>query len=358
MQATTARNQAAVNQCSNAVVSAWLQAVSHQVPAVVTNGQAETDRAGGRYAPLISIGILLIVAVGLFFAITRLPLGALAEFRFNRTAWWSIPVAVTLQLLLLGLSAAIWRSVVRSLTGVTTDARSAYLQLVSVAVGKYVPGKVWGFVARAGQMRKQNISVSMSIVSSASEQLLLFAGAIVVATVSGALALPDKWMLIIGCGTILFVVLLLVMFYLPKIAPSIFPSRFTTGINWELARFSPAAILKFAVSYAILWVISGAIFATIYLAIFESAVSVDLIAALVLANTLGIAIGFFAFFAPGGLGVREVAAAGVLAVFVPVGQAFLVAVAYRAWTVLVDGINAIFLIVTEARATTGDSTSR
>ena len=75
------------------------------------------------------------------------------------------------------------------------------------------------------------------------------------------------------------------------------------------------------------------------------------IAALVLANTAGIVVGFFAFFVPAGIGVREAVATIVLGAFTPLREALLAAIAYRAWIVLFDGINAVFVLIREARGT-------
>ena len=53
---------------------------------------------------------------------------------------------------------------------------------------------------------------------------------------------------------------------------------------------------------------------------------------------------------PVGLGVREaVTTAAVLAPFLPLHEALLAAVAFRAWLVLFDGINAVLLIANESR---------
>ena len=102
-------------------------------------------------------------------------------------------------------------------------------------------------------------------------------------------------------------------------------------------------------AYAVLWALSGLIFCVIYFSLFDAPISGESIAALTLANTVGIMLGFFVFFVPGGIGVREAVVTGVLAGFVPVREALLAAVSYRAWMILIDGLNAVLILVREAR---------
>ena len=97
-----------------------------------------------------------------------------------------------------------------------------------------------------------------------------------------------------------------------------------------------------------LWVLSGLIFSIIYFSLFDASITRESVAALTLANTSGIVLGFFAFFVPGGIGVREAVTTFILAGFIPVREALLAAVCYRAWMILIDGLNALLILGREA----------
>ena len=85
-----------------------------------------------------------------------------------------------------------------------------------------------------------------------------------------------------------------------------------------------------------------------YFSLFDASITRESVAALTLANTTGIVLGFFAFFVPGGIGVREAVATFILAGFMPVREALLAAVCYRAWMILIDGLNALLILGREA----------
>ena len=100
-----------------------------------------------------------------------------------------------------------------------------------------------------------------------------------------------------------------------------------------------------------MWVISGATLCVIYFSVFDATVTVEGVAALILANTIGFIVGFLALFAPGGIGVREATTVAILAPFLPLREALIAAVALRAWIVIFDGINCGIMLIAEMRNT-------
>jgi len=302
-----------------------------------------------RYAPLYSIGLVLFAIAGLIYVIAALSVDSLGELRLRHMAWWVFPAITALHLLFLLLSAEVWRRVVRALTAVRTEFVQAYLQMSVIAVGKYVPGKIWGFIARAGQMVREQVPLHKSIASGVVEQILVLAGATIIATGAGLVAFPEYVTLITVVGVALLAGAIIATANVPAVTRWIMRRRGQGDALDEVEDYHWIGVLRFSIAYAVLWLISGIILTIVYFALFDVAVTAERIAALILANTIGIVAGFFALFAPGGLGVREAVTTAVLTPFLPMREALLAAVAFRAWLVLFDGINALLLIASEAR---------
>ncbi len=294
--------------------------------------------------PLLSIAVVLLVVIGLYFVVRALPFDTLGDIRPKRIAWWSLPLIALLQFVFLFLAAEIWRRVVRILTGTQITLWSSYLQLAVVAVGKYVPGKVWGFVARAGEMYRQQIPVHLSVMSSVVEQMLLMTGALLVAVVAALIALPQYRIAIIVIGALLLLGAVVASSRIPALTRWLLRRRNIQDMPEKIPEYDAKRVFRFSLAYGMLWVLSGLIFSIIYFSLFDASISRESVAALTLANTSGIVLGFFAFFVPGGIGVREAVTTFILAGFIPVREALLAAVCYRAWMILIDGLNALLIV--------------
>lgn len=297
---------------------------------------------------LLSIAIVLLVVIALYFAVRSLPLDMLGDVRSKRIPWWSLPLVAVLQVVFLFLAAEIWRRVVRVLTGTRITLWSSYLQLAVVSVGKYVPGKVWGFVARTGEMYRQQIPAHLSVMSSVVEQVLLITGALLIAIVSALIALPEYWIAIVVIGVISLSAAMVAGSRIPALTRWLLRRRNIADMPEHFPEYHARGIVAYTLAYGVLWVLSGFIFSIIYFSLFDASIIRESVAALTLANTIGIVLGFFAFFVPGGLGVREAVTTFVLAGFIPVREALLAAVCYRAWMILIDGLNALLILGREA----------
>jgi uncharacterized membrane protein YbhN (UPF0104 family) len=306
----------------------------------------ETRASGIR--PLLSIAVVLLTVIGIYFVVRALPLDALGDIRPKRIPWWSLPLIALLQTVFLFVAAEIWRRVVDLSTGTRITLWSSYLQIAMVTVGKYVPGKVWGFVARAGDMYGQQIPMHLSVLSSVVEQMLVITGALLVAIIAALVALPDDRPVIMLAGVSLFVAAIVACSRIPVITRWLLRRRKIEDIPETISEFHIRGVVRFSLAYGMLWVLSGLIFSAIYFSLFDVPLNGQAVAALTLANTAGIVLGFFAFFVPGGIGVREAVAIFVLAGFVPVREALLAAVCYRAWMILIDGLNALLILGREA----------
>jgi uncharacterized membrane protein YbhN (UPF0104 family) len=306
------------------------------------------DLRASRTRPLLSIAILILAVIGIYFVVRAVPLDVLGDIRAKRLAWWSLPLIASLQIVFLFFVTEIWRRIVELTTETRITLWSSYFQLAAAGVGKYVPGKVWGFVARAGVMYGQRIPVYLSALSSVVEQMLLVIGALLVAIITALIALPSYWIAIMIVGISLLLAAIVACSKVPTITRWLLHRRKIEAIPDTISAFHFKRVFRFSLAYSVLWVLNGLIFSVIYYSLFDAPVTAQGVGALILANTVGIVLGFFAFFLPGGIGVREAIVTFILAGFVPVREALLAAVCYRAWMIFVDGVNALLILGREA----------
>ncbi|NIL94417.1 MAG: hypothetical protein GTO71_08265 [Woeseiaceae bacterium] len=304
--------------------------------------------SAGKMRPVWSICLVFLALTGVIFAVSALPLDALGELRFESVAPLVLPSVALLHLVYLLLSAEVWRRMVRLVTGARIAFSDAYLQMAAVAVGKYVPGKVWGFIARVGQLRREQVPAHLTVIGSLIEQILVVAGGAIVIVVSSFLIFPGYHAVIGVLGILIVAGLVFVSYNIPVIVRWLARQAVPAEIA-EDVRFGPLRLLMFSLAYATLWLLSGVILSIIYYSAFDESVSIQGVAAIILANTIGFIAGFLAVFAPGGLGVREAVTVLVLAPFLPVRELIVAAVALRALIVLFDGINALIMLVGESR---------
>ena len=309
-----------------------------------------------RLAPIYSIALVLLALVALVYVASALPIESLSELRLRHLAWWLFPAITLLHLMYLLLSAEVWRRMVRMITKTHTAYSDAYLQMATIAVGKYVPGKLWGFIARAGQLHRHDVPVHMSIVTSVVEQILVLAGGGIVVIGAGLIAFPEHTSSLAVLGATLLIGLLVLLTNVPTVVQWLRRNRTDADVPENIAGYSLFHFLRYAAAYAVLWLISGLILSIIFFSLFDAIATTENIAALMLANTIGFVVGFFAIFAPGGLGVREATTVAVLAPFFPIREVLIATIVLRAWIVLFDGINAVIMLIGESRRSAKDLT--
>lgn len=308
-----------------------------------------TRYSGNRLAPLYSIGMILLGLIALVYVVTALPVDALSEVQIENLSLTAVLTITLLHMFYLLLAVEVWRRIVFVITGKCNEFADAYLQMVSVAVGKYVPGKIWGIVARTGQLSKIGVSAQMSLVSSVMEQLVAFLGGGIVLVAAAFFVFPDYTLLVALAGAALLATLVALTRRVPEITRWL---QHRQGISEETPPVVDDGIgywLRFSLAHAVLWLVSGVVLCIIYFSLFGATVTVQGVAALILANTIGFIVGFLAVFAPGGLGVREATTVAILAPFFPMREVLIAAIAMRAWIVLFDGINCGLMLIAEFR---------
>jgi uncharacterized membrane protein YbhN (UPF0104 family) len=167
-------------------------------------------------------------------------------------------------------------------------------------LGKYIPGKVWQIGAMGALAREAGVSPVAAIGSSLVVNLVnLLAGALVV-LVSGARGLAGP--ALVPLTIVALVGALATPWLLPWMLSA---ARKITGRELPDAHVPPSAIFAALIGCTVAWVLYGAAFQLLAIALFGA--SSGTTSSYIAVFTLSYLIGYLALFAPGGLGARELA---------------------------------------------------
>ena len=231
-----------------------------------------------------------------------------------------------------------WRHLLRVSTAKTIPLRDSFLHVSMLLVGKYVPGKIWGMFARGLHLARYEIAAPQSIRATYLEQLISTHAGIAMGSIlwMAALDAPYQWAAWIACVASVPAVPLIHDRTLYLLLPWL-KSR------WHMAReslaFEELPARSYAEMFAIYifdWISVGCILVFLYLAFVDAPLTLEITFLLLGTNALGMIAGFFAFFAPGGLGVREVVIVAILTLAMPLPDAALLAVLLRFWLTISD----------------------
>jgi len=240
-----------------------------------------------------------------------------------------------------------WVSVLREFSRVDISRRTSFRHQALVSVGKYLPGKIWGMVARGSELKKGGMGIAAIAEVTYLDQLFLLHAGLALTGVF-ALFVYETWQIRVFA--------LLAIISVPALA--YWHGQFFKVVEYLLRRYRKApysasignisifAYCRSLARYSLVWLSSGLIFALIHYAFIDQDMNRQLLGPLILANTIGIWAGFIAIFAPGGIGVREAVGIVVLQSFMPLESAIMLSILSRAWLVLMDllgGVAAYFL---------------
>ena len=275
---------------------------------------------------------------------------ALAEIHL--TSPWLLIFAAAMHGVFWLVAIAFWRYAVRVTTQKKLSMRESFRQLALVAVGKYIPGKVWGFLARGTALKQSEASTAEVFAATFVEQWAMLMSAGLVGGLLLLMIRPNGLLTVVGVAAIVTSVLGNHLF---RFGVSMFQRALSAvSESNERRQIIPLRYPHYLIlllTHSLMWVLMGSVLASIYFAFSLQAFSIELYAALVLANTVGIVTGFVALFAPGGLGVREAVTTAVLLPYIPLEQAALLSITFRLWTTLIDIFLAVTLVWQAARAT-------
>lgn len=257
--------------------------------------------------------------------------------------WPYLAGAIVLQLLYWLLNSWCWQSAVRWCTGVRLSLLRGLSQLAMSALGKYFPGKIWGMVARSSLLVQLGATKPQSIYVTLNEQFLILYSACLTSALAWCFVDRSAWSIALAAIAVVSVPALpalqkLAFALAARILPAVVPRQ------EEMALDSPKMVLLLA-AYCIIWLLIGAIFCCVFYLMFPAEPALEVMARLTVANTVGIGIGFFAIFVPGGLGVREAVTSSLLASQLGLEQAILLCLTFRLWIVCSELLSGITLLI-------------
>lgn len=226
-----------------------------------------------------------------------------------------------------------WRRLLGSICGRLLDAWTCFVQIVMVNLGKYVPGKVWGFVARGSVLTRQDIAKSHIVDASIAEQFyLLFTAAIVV--VGGFAIVVGGWMAWLAVALLLPIIATSHLWL--SLGFSLWRKLFKRARPSGETKLGASTSIEISLRYVAVWVFLGLSFGAIAIAVTGVEITPTSLTWFVIANTVGYVAGFVAIFAPGGIGVRESVGAGVLTSTMSLEQALIAVIVFRLFIVATE----------------------
>ena len=200
-------------------------------------------------------------------------------------------------ILIYTMSVVCWR--VFSATSATLEHRTLSEALIDtglIAVGKYIPGKAIGILARGAFKDGTFVLSKASVATSASEQVYFLSSGLIV-----VVAFLSYEYLSFNVVWIVFLLLMLLS-HLPVLIKSLFRH---TRIVLYLPCITPLKAFSLSVGYIVLWLVSSMPILTLIGTVhnLEFSQTLEIIAAF----NSSIIAGWVAIFAPGGIGVREAA---------------------------------------------------
>lgn len=236
------------------------------------------------------------------------------------------------------LSASAWSQIVAAVSGHRIGVPTASAHLALSSLGKYVPGKIWGFGLRGAALHRRGVGVGPIAAASAIEQLYLLLSGLAVAGLALGIGTRGwfRWPVIAAA---LAIGALLVAGSHPRVA------GVATRLVQRRARPDTApptldrwSSVRLTVTFAALWLALGGAFTLVALTVTDLDRSVPTVAVLVGTIAVSYLGGFAALFVPAGLGVREGVGAAILTARGGLAPEVAVAamVSFRLVTVLVE----------------------
>jgi glycosyltransferase 2 family protein len=250
--------------------------------------------------------------------LTALTAAAAFAFADNWGGWaesvrlhsWNIePVTLVISALLLFLSLVMsplgWALTAREMGSAATR-RELFAAWYASQLGRYIPGKVWLFAGRAGYLRSKGMTTARAAATTFYE-LFFSAASVGLVTLAAAVFSPlpaegaaVRWAIILAGGALLFV-------------PFLHPVQRTVASRKGISAESlPSASLSLKVTgvFAAIWLVRGY---ALYLLLEGTGIHDISIFRAIAAAPLSWLAGYIVVFVPGGLGIREAAAAAIAA---------------------------------------------
>jgi uncharacterized membrane protein YbhN (UPF0104 family) len=263
---------------------------------------------------------------------------------------WSIeplPLALSVALLMvnLGLSALVWKWILKSL-----GAELGFLQCFKIlfvsSLGKYLPGKVWAYVSQVYLSGKAGVPTGTALTASALFFLAYAMSGMGVFAVS--MFFWPGFPAAMAAAALIAVILGLVLLLSGSCTGVLvrMGARFSNRFREMSIEPGPVKKNRHAEAGRILALLAAAwtvLIAALYLLV-NSFYSIGVMDSVVLCGVLVVSVilGVLSFIVPAGLGVREGILSYLFSFFVPASTAILIAVVLRVW--LTAGETVCFLL--------------
>ncbi len=225
-----------------------------------------------------------------------------------------------------------WCSILASL-GVTLSYRKAFRIQYLSHLGRYIPGKIWSYIAQSYLASQEHVSLTETFCSNV---ILIY-----LMTLSGFLIFALSFLVwdIFNFFTrcLLLVLILLVFYYFFRI------HLLEKSVNFMLTRFTNMQINPRCayLSYGPLTMAISASWLAFAIGLhimINSFYSVGIIESFIITGIFSISwiVGYYAFLSPGGLGIQEGVQVYLLTFFFPLPTSIVIAFASRLWMTLGD----------------------
>ena len=281
----------------------------------------------------VRIAAQLLLFVGLVFVLLRLrSIWRESHIDLSHVGWASLAGAALLGAIAVAGTALIWLEILRRL-GESPQPRWAGIYL-QAQLGKYIPGSLWQYAGRAVTARVQGIAMRTTTVSTAVE----LAAAVLAAGAAASLA-GGAWLAAAVAVT----------------------AAAALCLGWRMTTTTPRATsiaratAVATILYVLVWAVMGLAFWLTARALFN--VPISELAFDIGAFSIAWLAGLVAFFAPGGIGVREAVLVGLLHRRIGTADAIVVAAASRGVLTVVDVAGAavgVLLLRKPRRPKSGD----
>ncbi len=292
-----------------------------------------------QYTIKILLGLLIVIA---FYTLFRNGASWLEDF--NRHNWEFnlifLSASAVLLIASLVLAPAGWVMVSRSM-GSKSSAGDLFAAWYASQLGRYIPGKVWLFAGRAGFLKSRGMKTGRAAATTAYE---LFFNVASVGLIALAGSLLVQGIQFTGTGKTAVMAAGSALLLIPLLHPV---QRFLCrkkGIPYDSLP-SPAVSVRMILIFTVLWLLRGI---SLYLLLLGTGITQTSIARSVIAAPLSWFAGYIVVIVPGGIGIRE-AAAAVLSAPMAIVPATAVIAGQRIFMALIE---VILALISSKRITT------
>ena len=194
-----------------------------------------------------------------------------------------------------------------ALFGESRGSQDAFIDMGLIAVGKYLPGKIWGILFR-GAVNHDGIALKKHrvVISAAEQAYSLLVGLLLVVflVLSSYAQLSTGITLILAVATLMLCALGLKVLFM---AISVISSMPRFGMEQTLSPDGPVLLrsLALAFGYVLLWVLTA--IPLLILILNSQSLQLQQLVSITAAFLGAMIAGWLAIFAPGGIGIRETA---------------------------------------------------